>query len=588
MTVRILAAGLAVALMAAPAAFAEERNPPVMVAQADPDASQFLADTRPLSSLSDKELKQRMRAGRQLVKGGTLSPEDRKKVRAAIQAANQELKGRGSADTAASQGGDDAGAGQTDLSGETAAQGEASQPSQKTAQDTTQAPAGGGGAAEFLADTRPLDGLSDKEVRQRFRAGRDLVQGGKLSPADRKKVRDVVLALRQEMQKRTGKAGDQAAGNDQSQTSADQGAAQGKGGGGAAEFLADNRPLDQLNDKDLRQRMRTGRQLMKDSSVSQADRKKIQQAVRSARLEIAKRGNGQAGQQNNENMDQADAGQAAGESGDNAQQVMADAGDAAKLDDQALRKRMKVARDSLGGGKLTPAETKALREKLAADRRELRQRVAKKVGSGQGGGDEAVIDWLQDRRESRSLKDRELERRIAFYRARLNKGDLTAEQKEKFRLILDHDRLEFRSRALAHKDERLRDLKRRVASNEINIQININPQGAAYPVGVPPPPVWAAEADDEMIMTQLVRRPARNFDRRYTIAEIEAEPELREALPAVEIDTINFGFNEDQVSEDQLENLDRIGGILEEILAAHPREVFLIEGHTDAVGDGSL
>ena len=32
-------------------------------------------------------------------------------------------------------------------------------------------------------------------------------------------------------------------------------------------------------------------------------------------------------------------------------------------------------------------------------------------------------------------------------------------------------------------------------------------------------------------------------------------------------------------------NLDRIGGILEEILAAHPREVFLIEGHTDAVGE---
>jgi outer membrane protein OmpA-like peptidoglycan-associated protein len=56
-------------------------------------------------------------------------------------------------------------------------------------------------------------------------------------------------------------------------------------------------------------------------------------------------------------------------------------------------------------------------------------------------------------------------------------------------------------------------------------------------------------------------------------------------MPAVEVDTVTFGFNEDFVREEQMENLDRIGGILEEILAEHPQEVFLVEGHTDAVGD---
>jgi outer membrane protein OmpA-like peptidoglycan-associated protein len=59
---------------------------------------------------------------------------------------------------------------------------------------------------------------------------------------------------------------------------------------------------------------------------------------------------------------------------------------------------------------------------------------------------------------------------------------------------------------------------------------------------------------------------------------------LRDAIARIEIDTIHFGFDEAFVREEEIENLDRIAGIMERILAAHPREVFVIEGHTDAVG----
>jgi len=85
-------------------------------------------------------------------------------------------------------------------------------------------------------------------------------------------------------------------------------------------------------------------------------------------------------------------------------------------------------------------------------------------------------------------------------------------------------------------------------------------------------------------MQQLVRRPARNFDRRYSFEEVATQPELRNEVPAVEIDTIKFGFNESEVRPEDLEALDRVGSIIEEIVAAHPGEVFMIEGHTDAVG----
>src|SRR5205823_7252425 len=239
--------------------------------------------------------------------------------------------------------------------------------------------------------------------------------------------------------------------------------------------------------------------------------------------------------------------------------------------------RVKNERDQLGGGNLSADETKALRQKLASDRQELRQRVARKLGKGQT-DNQASADWRKDQRESKALNDRELEGRLAFYRGELGRGDLTPDQKAQFKVILDRDRQEFRARALALRDDRVRKLKTRVASKNLNIQIDINAPG-------PPAPVWAAEADDQTIVTQLVRRPGRNFDRRYTFEEVTSEPQLREALPAVEIDTVTFGFNEDFVREEQLPNLDRIGQILEGILAEHPQEVFLVEGHTDAVGD---
>jgi outer membrane protein OmpA-like peptidoglycan-associated protein len=65
---------------------------------------------------------------------------------------------------------------------------------------------------------------------------------------------------------------------------------------------------------------------------------------------------------------------------------------------------------------------------------------------------------------------------------------------------------------------------------------------------------------------------------------ILTRPDVRESLPGVEIDTIKFGFNEAFVREEEVQNLDRLGAIIERVVTAHPQELFVIEGHTDAVG----
>ncbi len=40
------------------------------------------------------------------------------------------------------------------------------------------------------------------------------------------------------------------------------------------------------------------------------------------------------------------------------------------------------------------------------------------------------------------------------------------------------------------RDERFRKIKQRLASKQLNIQINIVPSGPAFPVGMAPQPVW--------------------------------------------------------------------------------------------------
>jgi outer membrane protein OmpA-like peptidoglycan-associated protein len=96
--------------------------------------------------------------------------------------------------------------------------------------------------------------------------------------------------------------------------------------------------------------------------------------------------------------------------------------------------------------------------------------------------------------------------------------------------------------------------------------------------------VFAAEVDDEELERVIVAPPRRKVERRYTVDEMERSPEARDAVTRIEIDTVNFGFGEGFLREEEIEKLDRIAQVLERILAKNPDEVFLLEGHTDAVG----
>jgi len=78
--------------------------------------------------------------------------------------------------------------------------------------------------------------------------------------------------------------------------------------------------------------------------------------------------------------------------------------------------------------------------------------------------------------------------------------------------------------------------------------------------------------------------PVDSIDRPYTLDEIRYSLPLRERMPRVDLNTVTFDTGLWEVAPEQVEHLAVIADGINRAIAANPGEVFLIEGHTDAVG----
>jgi outer membrane protein OmpA-like peptidoglycan-associated protein len=238
---------------------------------------------------------------------------------------------------------------------------------------------------------------------------------------------------------------------------------------------------------------------------------------------------------------------------------------------------------------------KLLRKKLKVEREILRNRVALAEPPKQESGNQPAPDSppvkpskinkkdytfnleivLNDRRPSDELQDYELRRRLEVYRQSSFDDRYDESHRSYWREIMERDQALLQQRMLRERRQRQAELQDEDYDIELNDEYDPDQQQDD---------VYAAEVDDQELEDVLAAPPRRKIDRRYTVEEVEASPSLREALPRIEIDTVHFGFNEAFVRAEEVENLDRLGEIMERILGKHPREIFLIEGHTDAVG----
>jgi OOP family OmpA-OmpF porin len=97
--------------------------------------------------------------------------------------------------------------------------------------------------------------------------------------------------------------------------------------------------------------------------------------------------------------------------------------------------------------------------------------------------------------------------------------------------------------------------------------------------------VEADVAAPDVIYETLEAPPVDRIDRRFTLDEIRYSPSVRMLMPSIDLNTINFETGSWDIPQDQAARLQVIADGINRAIARNPREVFLIEGHTDAVGN---
>jgi outer membrane protein OmpA-like peptidoglycan-associated protein len=96
--------------------------------------------------------------------------------------------------------------------------------------------------------------------------------------------------------------------------------------------------------------------------------------------------------------------------------------------------------------------------------------------------------------------------------------------------------------------------------------------------------VDASAASEDDIYGALQAPPVEPLDRAYSLDEVLASVSLRERMRSISIDTINFEFGSAEIGAEQAVMLESVAAAIRDAANANPGEVFLIEGHTDAVG----
>jgi outer membrane protein OmpA-like peptidoglycan-associated protein len=119
------------------------------------------------------------------------------------------------------------------------------------------------------------------------------------------------------------------------------------------------------------------------------------------------------------------------------------------------------------------------------------------------------------------------------------------------------------------------------------------PRVGGYFIDLPPPVIRipheryivdAQYARPDDIYGALWAAPVEHIERPYTLDEIRYSPRLLERMPRVDLDTVTFDTGSWEITPDQVERLAVIADGINRAIAVNPSEVFLVEGHTDAVG----
>ncbi|HRO14906.1 MAG TPA: OmpA family protein, partial [Paracoccus sp. (in: a-proteobacteria)] len=146
------------------------------------------------------------------------------------------------------------------------------------------------------------------------------------------------------------------------------------------------------------------------------------------------------------------------------------------------------------------------------------------------------------------------------------------------------------SQVVTIRDRDLRVLRRTLVNVDGTTTALIDDTTQVEPVVVsqlPPPAQPIAVAPGQQLSESELRDALRrevDVNRTFTLGQIRNIPEVRALVAPIDIQAITFDTGSAAIKPDQAQKLATLGRVISECVRSNPGEMFLIEGHTDSVG----
>lgn len=92
------------------------------------------------------------------------------------------------------------------------------------------------------------------------------------------------------------------------------------------------------------------------------------------------------------------------------------------------------------------------------------------------------------------------------------------------------------------------------------------------------------DIEEDALARALAANGTSGVNRSFSLAQVRNIDAVRHLVPEITVDTIQFETNSAAIRVDEAEELAALGNAMRDAIDRNPAEVFLIEGHTDAVG----
>ena len=94
--------------------------------------------------------------------------------------------------------------------------------------------------------------------------------------------------------------------------------------------------------------------------------------------------------------------------------------------------------------------------------------------------------------------------------------------------------------------------------------------------------------EDALLRARMAALDTQEVGRSFSLRQIRDIPQVRQLAATVDVNTITFDSGSAAIKAGQAESLASLGRFMQSMIDENPNEIFLIEGHTDAVGPAQL